>query len=33
MQVTIPAVDTTYWCEVHMLPTEIQEQERYVYKV
>ena len=26
-------VDTTYWCEVNMLPTEIQEQERYIYKV
>ena len=33
MQVTIPDMDTTYWCQVGILPTEVQEQERYIYKV
>ncbi|XP_064399035.1 DBH-like monooxygenase protein 2 homolog [Halichondria panicea] len=31
--VTIPAVDTTYWCVVSEIPSEVREQERYVYKI
>ena len=33
LQLTIPAVDTTYWCSVFRLPQEVRQQERYVFKV
>jgi len=33
LQLTILAVDTTYWCSVFRLPQEVIEQERYIFKV
>ena len=34
VQVTIPNdTDTTYWCTGHILPQEIREKTRYIYKV
>ena len=33
LQLTIPAVDTTYWCSVFRLPQEVRQQERYIFKV
>ena len=32
-QITIPEVDTTYWCAAFRLPEEIRTQTRYVTKV
>jgi len=33
LQLTIPAVDTTYWCSVFRLPQEVRQQEQYIFKV
>ena len=33
MQITIPDVDTTYWCAAFRLPDNILNQKRYITKV
>ena len=33
LQIVIPAVDTTYWCQGFLLPDEIRQQTRYITRV
>ena len=33
LKITIPEVDTTYWCAAFKIPEEIRTQTRYVTKV
>ena len=32
-QVTIPNIDTTYWCAALEIPQEIQQQRQYIIRV
>ena len=33
VQLTLPAVDTTYWCSAFRLPLEVRQQEKYIFRV